>query len=112
MIAELESLEFEPELELERPLLLQLLVDLQEQLVPALELQVVELLRQEQDLRLKPLGVEPALELELLPLVALRLRELELLGFEPALELEPPLFLRLLVDLQEQLELVELLRQG
>jgi hypothetical protein len=140
-LRELESLEFEPELESERPLLLQLLVDLQEQLVlalelqvaelqrlgqerrlkplgfeaalvPALELQVVELLRQEQDLRLKPLGVEPALELELLPLVALRLRELELLGFEPALELEPPLFLRLLVDLQEQLELVELLRQG
>ena len=42
---ELESLEFEPALELEPPLLLQLLVDLQEQLVPALELQVVELLR-------------------------------------------------------------------
>ena len=111
---EWELLGFEAALELEAPLLRRLLVVLQKQLelVLALELQVVELLRQEQDLRLKPLGVEPALELELLPLVALRLRELELLGFEPALELEPPLFLRLLVDLQEQLELVELLRQG
>jgi len=49
-------------------------------------------------------------QLGLLPLVAWR--ELESLEFEPALELEPPLFLRLLVVLQKQLELVELLRQG
>jgi len=89
-----------------------LLVVLQEQLVLALELQVAELQRPGQEQRLKLLGFEAelALELGLLPLVAWR--ELESLEFEPALELEPPLFLRLLVVLQKQLELVELLRQG
>ena len=54
------------------------------------------------------MGFEAELELGLLPLVAWR--ELESLEFEPALELERPLFLRLLVDLQEQMQLVELLR--
>jgi hypothetical protein len=67
-LRELESLGFEPALELERPLFLRLLVDLQEQL------QVVELLRPWQERMLKLLGFEPelALELGLLPLVALR----------------------------------------
>ena len=40
-------------------------------------------------------------QLELLPLVALRLRKLEPLEFEPALALEAPLLLWLLVELQE-----------
>jgi hypothetical protein len=54
--------------ELEASLFLRLLVDLQEQL------QVVELQRLEQERMLKLLGFEPelALELGLLPLVALR----------------------------------------
>ena len=50
---------FEPALELEPPLFLRLLVVLQKQL------ELVELQRLEQDLRLKPLGVELALELGL-----------------------------------------------
>ena len=40
-------------------------------------------------------------QLELLPLVALRLRKLEPLEFEPALALEAPLLLWLLVELPE-----------
>ena len=74
-----------------------LLVVLQEQLVLALELQVAELQRPGQEQRLKLLGFEAELELELLPLVALR--ELESLEFEPELELERPLLLQLLVEL-------------
>jgi hypothetical protein len=84
---ELELLGFEPELELERPLLLRLLVVLQKQL----ELQVVELLRQGQDLRLKPLRFEPELALELgLPrelLVRLELGRLVQLGLLPLVAL-------------------------
>ncbi len=71
---------FEPALELEAPLLRRLLVDLQEQLELALELQVAELQRPGQEQRLKLLGFEAELALELgrlvqlglLPLVALR----------------------------------------
>ena len=56
---------FEPALELEAPLLLRLLVVLQEQLVLALELQVAELQRPGQEQRLKLLGFEAELALEL-----------------------------------------------
>ena len=86
---ELESLEFEPALELEPPLLLQLLVDLQEQLVLALELQVAELQRLGQERRLKPLGVEPAL-VQGLPrelLVRLELQRLVVPGLLPLVAL-------------------------
>ena len=74
---------FEPELELERPLLLQLLVELQKQL------ELVELQRLEQDLRLKPLGVEPAL-VQGLPrelLVRLELQRLVVPGLLPLVAL-------------------------
>ena len=73
-LRELEPLGFEPALELEAPLLRRLLVVLQEQLVLALELQVAELQRPGQEQRLKLLGFEAelALELGLLKLVALR----------------------------------------
>jgi len=109
-----ESLDFEPALALEAPLLLQLLVELQKQLALVLELepQLVELLRKEQKRRLNPFGFEPALGLWLLQ----ELRPLELMRL-PGLEVRQ---LRLLVELQKQLELVlalelqleELLRQG
>ena len=50
--------------------------------------------------------IELQKQLELLPLVALRLRKLEPLKLEPALALEAPLLLWLLVELQKQLALV------
>ena len=103
-----ESLDFEPALALEAPLLLWLLVEQQKQLeLVVAELKLVELLRPRQKGRLNQLGVEPALmtglprellvrlelqrpvKLGLLKLVALQLRELEPLKFEPALVLRP-----------------------
>ena len=59
----------------------------------------MERLRQEQERRLKPLGVALGLGPEL------GLQQ-ESLDFEPALALEAPLLLRLLVELEKQLELV------
>ena len=85
---ELESLVFEPALELEPPLFLRLLVVLQEQLVLSLELQLVELLRPGQKRMLKLLGFEAALALELGLLKLVALRELEPIEFEPELALE------------------------
>ena len=64
-LRKLEPLKFEPELALEAPLLLWLLVELQKQLqlvlVLALEPQVVGLLRQEQARKLELLEFEPSL---------------------------------------------------
>ena len=58
----------------------------------------MERLRQEQERRLKPLGVALGLGPEL------GLQQ-ESLDFEPALALEAPLLLRLLVELEKQLAL-------
>ena len=82
---------FEPALELEPPLFLRLLVVLQEQLVLALELQVAELQRPGQEQRLKLLGFEAelALELGLLRelLVRLELQRLVVPGLLPLVAL-------------------------
>jgi hypothetical protein len=94
---------------------LRLVIELRKQLERELllELQLVERLRQEQERRLELLefapGVRPGFGLQR-----------ESLDFEPALALGAQLLLRLLVELQKQLELVlalelqleELLRQG
>ena len=113
--------------------MLWLLVELQKQLalvlVLALEPQLVELLMQGEKRGLNQLGFETApglglprellvrlelqrlVQMELLLLVALRLRELEPLKFEPALALKAQHLVRLLVELQKQLQL-ELLPLG
>ena len=88
-----------PELELQREPL---------EFEPALRLGLLRELRPLELMRLPRLAarllrlvIELQKQLELLPLVALRLRKLEPLKLEPALALEAPLLLWLLVELQE-----------